>query len=495
MAHRALLALSCLLLLAACLPIPDVHVPLVVRPPDYLVDPASVLVETVWFDTPAAPETPAALNRTGVRRSFLADVEADAVIVAMPGLFGGATTFDVWARQLVASRPGLEVWAIDRRANALEDREGIRLAMEAGDPEIASVYYGRGGDFVPVDPAEVEFMAQWGLTVHLHDLHAVVLRARAAGAAVVLAGHSLGAGMVSVYPALRLPPELGGGIGEDYVEGLILFDGSIGRTGAFGRDDRRVGGLGLTVVPTIADLESGRVAPFMRMWFGYGPERFIRDAVAAVHAQLRPDELAPPGAAAYPVTNRALFGIRTDDDYAATPIFSASVGHAVGARFGGNLTAFLLTGSDGARSRTVAGLAEGAERITWSAGDPSRDVTDLDAVIATWTDPDADRAEWYFPLRLVVELLHLDPRLEGAPGFVPMQRLDVPALAIGASRGLVTSPAGFESYINTRPGTPISVTVIPGFTHTDIVTARANPTVPIVLRWLRSEGVLGATAN
>jgi hypothetical protein len=490
MVHRALVALACLLLLAGCLPIPDVHVPLVVRPPDYLVDPASVQLETFWFATPPAPDTPAVLNRTGVRRSFLEDVPAGVVIVAMPGLFGGATTFDVWASQLIASRPGVEVWAIDRRANALEDREGIRRAMEAGDPDIAGRYYGRGGEFVPLDPAEVGFMAGWGLAVHLHDLHAVVLRARQTGAAVVLAGHSLGAGIVSVYPALQLPRELGGGIGEDYVEGLILFDGGIGRTGAFGRDDRRVGGLGLTIVPTIGDLESGRVAPFMRMWFGYGPERFIRDAVGAVYAQLRPDDLAPPEAAPYPVTNRALFGIRTDDDYAATPIFSASVGHAVGARFGGNLTAFLLTGSDGARSRTVAGLADGAERVTWSAGDPSRDVTDLDAVIATWTDPDADRAEWYFPLRLVVELIQLDPRLADAPGFVPMQSLDLPALAIGASRGLITSPAGFESYVNTRPGVPVSVTVIPGFTHTDVVTARANPAVPIVLRWLGTEDLL-----
>ncbi len=490
MIRRALVALAVLSASTACLPIPDVQIPLVVAGPTYVVDPAIVARETFWIDTPAAPDTPAELNRTGVRRTYLPEVDARLVVVAMPGLFGGATGFDPWARQLVASEPGVEVWAIDRRANALEDREGILRALEADDPALARAYYARGGEFTPIDPADVAFMAKWGLGVHLLDLHTVVRRARASADTVVLAGHSLGAGLVSVYPAARFAPEHGGGLGQDHVDGLILLDGSIGRTGAFGRADVRIGALGVTLVPSIDDLESGRAAPFMRMWLGLGPERFIRDAISAVYAELRPDDLAPPGSVAYPVTNRALFGIRTDDDYATTPIFSTSVGEAAGARLGGNLTAFVLTGVDAARSRTVAGLAEGADRVTWSDGDRERNVSDLDDVIASWTDPDADRAEWYFPLRLAVDLVQLDPRLEGTPGFIPMVRVDVPALAIGAGRGLITSPAGFESYINTRPGTAVSVTVIPGFTHSDIIKARANPTVPIVLRWLRTEAWL-----
>lgn len=479
------------LLLVGCLPIPDVQVPLLLQAPEFRADPALVEHETFWIDTPDAPSTPPALNRTGIRRTHLPDVPARVVVVAMPGLFGGATTFDPWARQLVASEPGLEVWAVDRRANALEDREGILRALAADDPQLARDYYARGGAFVPVDPADVPFMAHWGLHVHLRDLHAVVLLARATADTVVLAGHSLGAGLVSVYAAVRIAPEDGGGLGQEHVDGLILLDGSIGRTGAFGRADERVGAFGVTLIPTVADLESGRVPPFFPDWLGvFGPERFIRDAVTATYAKLRPDELAPPRAAAYPVTNRALAGIRSDDDYALTPIFSTSVGHAEGARFGGNVTAFVLTGRDGARSRTVAGLAPGAERVTWSKGDPSREVSDLDDVIEAWTAPAADMAEWYFPLRLGVDLALLDPRLESAPGFVPMERVDLPALAIGAGRGLVQSPAGFQSFVNTRPGAPIAVTVVPGLTHLDILKARANPTVPIVLRWLRSEGWL-----
>lgn len=476
--------------LVACLPIPDVEVPLLVLPPDHRVPLEHVVVETTWLPAPAAPDTPSELDRVGVRRTFLPNAPTRVAVIAVPGLFAGAASFDVWARQLVASEPGVEVWAVDRRANLLEDREGIRRALAADDPEVARAYYARGGEFEPLDPATVPFMASWGLEVHLRDLHMVVLAARAVADVVVLAGHSLGAGMVSVYPAARVPVELGGGIGEDYVDGLLLLDGSVGRTGAFGWVDQRVGAFGVTLVPTVSELESGRVAPFLRSRLGFGPDQYLDHVVAAVYAALRPDELAPSDLSRYPVTNRARAGILADDDYAFTPIFSASVGEAVGARFAGNLTAFVLTGADGARSRTVVGVADGAEYVDWSEGDPTREVTDLDDVIAGFLDAESDVREWYFPLRLGVDLASLDPRLEAERGFVPMERIELPALAIGAGRGLITSPAGFQSYVNTRPGAPIAVTVVPGLTHYDIVTARANPTVPIVLRWLRSEGWL-----
>ena len=488
MASRALWVMALTLVAAGCLPLPDVQVPLLLQEPSYQVDPALVQRDLRWIDTPAAPGTPDWLNRTGVRRSSLDDTPPRVVVVAMPGLFGGAAGFDALARQLVASEPALEVWAIDRRSNALEDREGIRRALAVGDPEIARSYYARAGAFTPLDPASVPFMAEWGLDVHLRDLHAVVLEARAVAERVVLAGHSLGAGLISVYPAYRIPNSLGGGIGADYVDGLILIDGSVGRTGALGRADDRVGAFGVTLVPSLDDLRSGRVAPFLRTGLGLGPEIFVDNTVRYLAARLRPDALAPD--TRFPITNRALAGIRLDDHYALTPVFSASVGEAVGARFSGNLTAFVLSGPTAATSRSVVGVAPGSEVVDWSPGDPTREVSDLDDLLLAWTDPDMDAAEWYFPLRLAVDLAQLDPRLERAPGFVAMQRLDIPALAIGAGRGIVTAPSGFQAYVNTRPGAPVAVTVLPGLTHVDVLQAVANPGVPVMLRWLRSEGWL-----
>ena len=53
-----------------------------------------------------------------------------AVIVLIPGFLGGATTFDPLARDLVRKFNGtLEVWAVDRRPNQLEDRLGAEFAI------------------------------------------------------------------------------------------------------------------------------------------------------------------------------------------------------------------------------------------------------------------------------------------------------------------------------------------------------------------------------
>jgi hypothetical protein len=485
----AALAAAIVVALSGCLPVPDVRVALDLNPPVYRVDPRTVAVQTQWWPAPPAPHSPPEFDRTGVRRTFLEGEEPRVVIVAVPGLLGGAASFDPWARALVASQEGLEVWAIDRRANQFEDRTGIARALQAEDPSVALQYYygapGAPARFEPIPPGELSYLAHWGLHVHLRDLHVVVERARATGARVVLAGHSLGAGIASVYAAYRVPPEDGGGVGQDYVDALILLDGTIGRTGAFGRADQGVGLLGFTIVPTIDDLLTGRSAPYLRL--AYGPSNFIRHAVIAVHALLDPEGTAPASLSRYPITNRALLGVISDDEYALAPAFGVSVGHAVDAEFSGNVTAFLLMGTQGARSRTVIGVAPGAERVDWSAGDPSREVTDLGALAAARADPDADVSEWYFPIRLLLDVAALDPRLDDTPGFVPGELVDLPTLAIGAGRGLVQSASGFQSYANTRPGASIAITVIPGFTHSDLVLARDNPVVPITLRWLRNE--------
>jgi hypothetical protein len=482
----ALLALAATLV--GCLPVPDLRVQLDLTPPTYRVDPGLVSVETTWWPAPPAPSSPSEFDRSGVRRTFLPGEEPAVIVVAVPGLMGGAASFDVLARALVATQEGLEVWAIDRRSNQFEDRSGIARALEAGDPSLALHYYYGGPDgppeHRPKGAADLPFMAGWGLHVHLRDLHSVVARARATGASVVLAGHSLGAGIVSIYAAYRVPAEDGGGIGQDYVDALILLDGTIGRTGAFGRPDRGFGLLGFPIVPTVDDLISGRSPPYLEL--GLGPRHYLRHAVVAVHALLDPEGTAPATLSRYPITNRALLGVLSDDEYAPAPVFGVSVGHAVDAAFSGNVTAFLLMGTQGARSRTVIGVAPGAERVDWSAGDPQREVTDLAALAAARSDPDADVSEWYFPLRLLLDVTALDPRLADVQGFVAAERVDLPTLAIGAGRGLVQSAAGFQSYVNTRPGAPIATTVIPGFTHSDLILARDNPIIPLTLRWLGS---------
>jgi hypothetical protein len=63
------------------------------------------------------------------------------VVVAVPGFLGGAGSFDGLARALVkkGQRDGhsIEVWAIDRRSNLLEDLAGMNAADAMNDPELA----------------------------------------------------------------------------------------------------------------------------------------------------------------------------------------------------------------------------------------------------------------------------------------------------------------------------------------------------------------------
>src|SRR5262245_66319692 len=83
---------------------------------------------------------PVDLNRvTTVRTRFegASRRRPKAVLILIPGFLGGATTLDPIARDLVAAFRGeLEVWAVDRRPNQLEDRLGsLHAADGAEEPE------------------------------------------------------------------------------------------------------------------------------------------------------------------------------------------------------------------------------------------------------------------------------------------------------------------------------------------------------------------------
>ena len=78
------------------------------------------------------------------RRTSDVPLAARAIVIAMPGFLGGAGSLEGIARSVVRagvdSEPA-EVWAIDRRSNALEDLAGMDAAEVAEDAEIAREYY------------------------------------------------------------------------------------------------------------------------------------------------------------------------------------------------------------------------------------------------------------------------------------------------------------------------------------------------------------------
>jgi hypothetical protein len=131
---------------------------------------------------------------------------ADKILIAQPGVLEGAGAFDSVARNTVvaAAEQGrhIEFWALDRRANCLEDHTGIRAALAAGDPAVAVGYYYKGreaggrtfGGYLTND--QVGWLAEVGLeqTVRdqynllVHELPSQQLRKQR----VLCGGHSLG---------------------------------------------------------------------------------------------------------------------------------------------------------------------------------------------------------------------------------------------------------------------------------------------------------------
>jgi hypothetical protein len=94
------------------------------------------------------------------------------------------------ARTIVSNDPSLEVWAVDRRSNLLEDQSRLLEAYQKNDPLISWHYMVRdagkpNGFQIRKDTAFIGF---WGLKVHLEDLRAVVLKARESATKVFLGG-------------------------------------------------------------------------------------------------------------------------------------------------------------------------------------------------------------------------------------------------------------------------------------------------------------------
>jgi pimeloyl-ACP methyl ester carboxylesterase len=164
---------------------------------------------------------------------------AKRVLVLMPGFYGGAGDFTLDARELVKRVPGLQVWAVDRRSEALEDtsRFADALAGRITVQQAFDYYLGWLSNpsiqphFQPIDPAQLGFAKQWGLSLALQDVRRVVLSAKRQGKRVILGGHSLGASMTVAYASW----DFGGHPGYKDLDGLVLIDG--GLLGSFSTPD------------------------------------------------------------------------------------------------------------------------------------------------------------------------------------------------------------------------------------------------------------------
>jgi pimeloyl-ACP methyl ester carboxylesterase len=205
----------------------------------------------------------------------LGAAQPDAILVLVPGFEGGGASFKILAENLVlrARHAGLtvEVWAIDRRGHQLEDREGFKIARDAGDALAALDWYYGAELGLPLHPllaagpnrravfhdvqAGTAFIANWTPLVFSRDIDAVIDLARTAAKNenVFLGGHSAGTGFAARYAATDFDLSGLGPAQPGYakVRGLVLLEGGGGSVGgapltadALDRiEDRADGGL------------------------------------------------------------------------------------------------------------------------------------------------------------------------------------------------------------------------------------------------------------
>ncbi len=186
-------------------------------------------------------------------------VDTDAMLVMLPGVLEGANGFEYLGRQLVYAakvRNGLnlEVWAVERRNNRLEDLSAanyIETGLEAGNINAAEAarmamdyyYYGEelnGRTFEGwyKDP-DLPFLSEFGLELATEDVFTVIQTMVPDPAVrkekVFVGGHSMGGLMTSLFAGWDLDgdPATTGDAGYNNCAGLFGFDTLVSSASGF----------------------------------------------------------------------------------------------------------------------------------------------------------------------------------------------------------------------------------------------------------------------
>lgn len=499
-----------------------------VDPPSSVVVEPGVRRDAFMVDAPAPPPnpttntpTPAQYNRVQVLR-YRVDATparaARAVIVAMPGFLGGAGSFDPLARAIVsrsaAGEGPVEVWAIDRRANLLEDLRGMHTAERLGDNEIAAAYYndreatvgGQGfSDFLPANDPGLAFMSEWGLATTVNDLRAVIARVPDARQHVILLGHSLGASIVEAFAAW----DFDGTAGYRSIAGLALVDGVAGG-GAAREEAWRMGaasgipGVGSVGVDALRSTGPRYFAlPFL------GVRALVISEIVARRALSQPDAVVEDpardsvlrlllGVSPLPaLTNAAALGLAFDDRSCPLAFARMSCGAPAGGAVETRPNAFAA-----GETLTVPTDAAATYRWTDAPATQPREFTSIRSNARSWTATPSNFSEWFFPTRLTTDVAAIgDMRLAADSwqvqnGIRAMHggEIDVPVLGIATAlvgradafdrvRDRVAPTLGMDlpnaGAARTQPEA-FRASFVPGMTHLDPLTGDGdNPANPV----------------
>ncbi len=453
----------------------------------------------------------------------------EAILVLVPGFLSGANAFRFLATEIVRRSEGaIEVWALDRRANLLEDLLPLWRAERIGTVEAAQKALahlvehpdGRGGYLANHWDEIGRFMSEWGLDVHVRDLRAVVEEARRIqGARIFIGGHSLGAILAQAFAAY----DFEGVPGYSLVHGLILLDGT-GLPGLAPLISDKSYLAGLTALRSLTPGSARpEEAPFVTHPFG--PYQFQLLQIAALLALLDPDGPSPltlhaPELAPLPLTNAAALGLNLDDEFQPQPFARFSIGflHISPDRPLPSLVTQSRDPSQVNPNGLYAPKDLGEDRQHWAAVadlhtlDPGfahgPEPSDFSRVAHLWLTgsghgpsgaslareldpeiPETNFLEWYFPQRLLLDVLRfsnldatrLPPPLIASltarggriPALTENRRMNLPVLALHARQGFFPSSVGslpFTRYKNSTRTSHFIYVLMPNSAHGDLLT-------------------------
>ena len=336
--------------------------------------------------------------------------EVDAVLVLLPGYMGGANEFEYMGRQMVSmaeagGKGSIEVWAMDRRPNCLEDLTGVNAAEEAGalpEPSIAVDYYYHGSSIGGktfsgfLEEWQVPFLSEFGLRLVMEDVYKAITEKIPnpddRRASVFVGGHSLGTSLTGLFAGWDFDgnPDTLDDAGFRNCAGLVLLDGPV-----FYWDLERFNNIGQAeYTQRVGDIRSG-AAPRLDMFTGVTPEAMNLLEILGLYAAAAPEEestvlrevpysadvdfllrllhskdlfnflLGNPSARDFRYTNEAVLGVFMDDNFQPVKMLQVSVGFLHGGAvvskdFPGSLAGLLGLG----------GIDMDNLFIPWDAGPP-----------------------------------------------------------------------------------------------------------------------------
>jgi pimeloyl-ACP methyl ester carboxylesterase len=455
-----------------------------------------------------------------------------AVVITMSGIYAGINNFRTLAGYVLRRTLGrVRFWLTDRRSNLLEDRRGVLYAWNTGDLDGALRYYRgeielEGKRFSGFYRSrDLLYLSEWGVATHFRDLLRVIEEAknRYPAAKVFYMGHSMGSMWGELFSAYDLDcdPQTPA-LGQDLLDGAVLLDGSLRPlfgvgTSAVNEEAYRRGlpfslsGIKLSLPGVDTLREGAEIITDLGI-----PGVFLALELSALAHLLEPGkEIIQKLSESFPTValflqlfhggvisgdGSALLGLALDDDYEPLSFARLRMGRIRGPEIP-HMNLISLSGDSGEEILYSPGQKDAFYR--WNDQEEHRDpppLTSLDDVAFALSYGPSNFLEWYFPLRILVDLAVILPNFilyDTFPSwmwkyglcFGSFERVNLPVLYVSAGKGVAPDRQSYDFWLHRtriQDRTPLE---LPDFNHLDLLLSsdpEKNPLLDALTLWLES---------